>query len=59
MGNKTPRKPPSEGASLPMGLSEHKKITETPDQLGQGRNETNGKPNGPDKSSAGEGHKFG
>lgn len=59
MNSKTPRNPPSQGSSLPHGLSEHKKITETPDALGMGRNEMTGKPNGPAKGSAGEGHRFG
>lgn len=57
--SKTPRQNPSEGSSLALGLSSHKKITESPDQLGMGRNEANGKPKGPDKSGAAEGHKFG
>lgn len=50
---------PSGGSDLSMGLSERVKITETPEQLGEGRNEDNGKPNGPDKSSASGGFKFG
>lgn len=35
------------------GLSHRQKITETPDQLGMGRNETNGKPKGPQKTNSG------
>jgi len=52
-GDKSPRKPPSSGASLPMGLSQQAKITESPDALGMGRNEANGKPKGPQKGSLG------
>lgn len=48
-GDKTPRTPPSSGASLPHGLSEKVKITESPESLGMGRNESNGKPMGPAK----------
>lgn len=52
-GDKSHRQPPSSGASLPMGLSERAKITESPDALGMGRNESNGKPKGPQKGSMG------
>jgi hypothetical protein len=38
---------------LPAGLSERVKITESPEALGMGRNETNGKPKGPQKGSLG------
>lgn len=52
-GDKSPRTPPSSGASLPKGLSEQSKITESPEALGMGRDEMNGKPKGPQKTTSG------
>jgi len=52
-GDKSPRKQPSAGASPAEGLSERVKITESPEALGMGRNESNGKPSGPQKGSLG------
>ena len=57
LGDKAPRKPPSSGASLPAGLSEQAKISESPEQLGMGRDEATGKPKGPQKTTSG-GQKF-
>lgn len=48
-GDKSPRKPPSQGADLAMGLS--CKIpfeSEDPDELGMGRDMSTGKPDGPE-----------
>lgn len=48
-GDKSSRSVPDSGANLAMGLSERMTITETPDQLGEGRNVSNGKPSGPQR----------
>lgn len=48
-GDPNSRSVPSNGSDLSMGLSERMAITETPDQLGEGRNVSNGKPTGPQK----------
>lgn len=52
-GDKSPRPIPSSGASLPEGLSEKVKITESPETLGMGRDEATGKPKGPQKTTSG------
>lgn len=54
MNSKGDKKSRASGANDPgKGLSERSKITETPDQLGMGRNEANGKPKGPQKTTSG------
>jgi hypothetical protein len=48
-GDKSPRKPPSEGADLARGLSYCKPfMDETPEELGEDRDESTGKPTGPE-----------
>jgi hypothetical protein len=55
-GDKSSRSVPSAGQSLSMGLSEcYKFDNETPDSLGEGRNDSNGKPMGPQKGSVDNG----
>lgn len=47
-GDKSPRNPPEDGADLAMGLSECVPFNgEDPADLGMGRNDSNGKPMGP------------
>lgn len=49
-GDKSMRRVPREGEDLCYGLSEHVTFHEAdPDTLGQGRNDSNGKPMGPQK----------
>lgn len=50
-GDKTSRRGGSN--DIAKGLSHQQKITETPESLGMGRNETSGKPKGPQKGSMG------
>lgn len=50
-GDKTPRR--TGPNDIDKGLSFRTKITETPDQLGMARNESNGKPKGPQKTTSG------
>lgn len=63
-GDREPRRQPSEGASLQMGLSHCMKIEggESPDaesrateELGEGRDESTGKPDGPEKGKVDNG----
>lgn len=49
-GDKSMRRVPKEGEDLCLGLSEHVTFHEAdPDHLGQGRDDSNGKPMGPEK----------
>lgn len=51
---------PSAGASLPLGLSNREKFKDTsPESLGEGGNEDNGKPKGPQKGSVPGGFEWG
>lgn len=51
---------PSSGEDLSLGVSERVGFESTsPDSLGMGRNEDNGKPNGPQKSPIGDGMRWG
>lgn len=50
-GDKTSRRDGSN--DIAKGLSLQQKITESPDALGMGRNESNGKPKGPQKTTSG------
>lgn len=55
-GDKSSRSIPSKGASLAMGLSEHFSIEgETPDSLGEGRDDSTGKPDGPERGAVDNG----
>lgn len=51
-GDTSPRRPPSRGSDLVMGLSECESFeAEEPDSLGEGRNDATGKPDGPEKGA--------
>lgn len=52
-GDKSPRKMPSAGASVPMGLASQEKITESPEKLGMGIAGASQRPVGPQKGSMG------
>lgn len=55
-GDESPRRPPSAGADLAMGLSECGSFeAEEPDDLGEGRNDATGKPDGPQKGKVDNG----
>lgn len=55
-GDKSPRRPPSTGSDLVMGLSECESFeAEEPDELGEGRNDATGKPDGPQKGKVDNG----
>lgn len=55
-GDESPRRPPSAGSDLVMGLSECESFeAEEPDELGEGRNDATGKPDGPQKGNVDNG----
>ena len=55
-GDKTMRRIPDEGANLAMGLSERMSFEhEDPDELGEGRDDSTGKPDGPQKGKVDNG----
>lgn len=55
-GDASPRNAPSQGSTLCMGLSEQFSFNGTsPDELGEGRNDANGKPTGPQKGAVNNG----
>lgn len=55
-GDKSPRKVPSEGADLAMGLScQYGFHDEDPAAMGEGRDESTGKPDGPEKGKVDNG----
>lgn len=55
-GDESPRRPPSTGSDLVMGLSECESFeAEEPDELGEGRNDATGKPDGPQKGKVDNG----
>lgn len=60
MGDKTENPIPSKGEDLSLGVSERVGFEgTTPSSLGMGRNEDSGKPDGPQKGSAGDGCSWG
>lgn len=55
-GDKSPRRPPSAGSDLVMGLSECTSFeAEEPDTLGMDRSDATGKPDGPEKGKVDNG----
>jgi hypothetical protein len=55
-GDAMPRKPPSQGSNLSMGMSEQYSFADTtPEELGMGRNDANGKPMGPETGAVDNG----
>lgn len=55
-GDESPRRPPSNGSDLVMGLSECESFeAEEPDTLGLDRNDATGKPDGPAKGNVDNG----
>lgn len=55
-GDKAPRKQPASGGSLDMGLAcQYGFENETPESLGEGRDESTGKPTGPEKGKVDNG----